>query len=107
MARGNSFSEEFKLGQQHEDQNQDLEVIVLEVHRDGEPPVKVEVPANVTGTHAAKLVSQHIGVNAGIWSGLRLVTSTGEKIPPEDIVGGWNGRSVRLGITHTSKLMGK
>ena len=27
MARGNLFAEELKLGQQHEDQNQDLELI--------------------------------------------------------------------------------
>ncbi len=101
------FAEEFRLGQQHESKNQDRVSIVLNVHRNGEPPVKIEVPASATGTDAAELVSQRVGIDAGIWPGLRLVSIAGDQIPPEDTVCGWNGRSVRLGITHTSKLIGK
>ena len=88
-------------------QNHDLGFIVLEVHRDGMSSVKVEVPANATGKDAAKLVAKHMGINPGIWPGLRLVTSTGEKIHPEDTISHWDGSCVRLGITHTSMLTGK
>ena len=95
------------MGQRHDHQDHELGFIVLEVHRYGKPPVKVEVPANATGRYAAKLVSQRLGINAGIWPGLRLVTSTGEKIHPEDTISHWNGHCVRLGITHTSMLTGK
>jgi len=95
------------MGQPHDHQNHDLGFIVLEVRRYGEPPVKVEVPANATGKCAAELVSQRIGIDAGIWPGLRLVTSTGKKIHPEDTISRWDGQCVRLGITHTSMLTGK
>ena len=99
--------EELRLGQQIDYHDNELGFIVLEVHRYGELPVKVEVPANATGRYAAKLVAQRLGINAGIWPGLRLVTSTGEKIHPEDTISHWNGHYVRLGITHTSMLTGK
>ena len=95
------------MGQRHDYQGPELGFIVLEVHRHAEPPVKVEVPANATGQYAAKLVSQRLGINAGIWPGLRLTTSNGEKIHPEDTISHWNRHRVRLGITHTSMLTGK
>ena len=95
------------MSQRHNEQDNELGSIVLEVHRQGEPPVKIEVPANATGKDTAKLVAQHIGINAGIWPGLCLVTSTGEKIHPEETISRWDGRCVRLGITHTSMLTGR
>ncbi len=95
------------MSQQDDYQDHELGFIVLEVHRQGESPVKIEVPANVTGKDAVKLVAQHIGINPGIWPGLCLVTSTGEKIHPEETISRWDGRSVRLGVTHTSMLTGK
>ncbi len=48
------------MGQPHDHQNHDLELIVLEVRRYGEPPIEVEVPANATGKYAAELVCQRI-----------------------------------------------
>ena len=95
------------MSQQHDYQDHELGFIVLEVHRQGEAPVKIEVPANATGKDAVKLVAQHIGINPGIWPGLCLVTSTGEKIHPEETISRWDGRCVRLGVTHTSMLTGK
>ena len=95
------------MGQLYDYQDHNLRFIVLEVHRYGEPPVEVEVPANATGKYAAKLVSQRLGINSGLWPELRLVTSTGEKIHPEDTISHWNGHCVRLVITHTSMLTGK
>ena len=99
--------EEHQLGQGHDCEDLGQGFIVLEVQRYGEPPVKVEVPANATGRYAAELVSQRLGIHAGIWPGLRLVTDTGEKIDPEDTISQWNGHRVRLVITHTSMLGGK
>jgi len=81
--------------------------IVLEVHCHGESAARIEVPANATGKDAVKLVAQHIGINAGIWPGLCLVPSTGEKIHPKETIARWDGRCVRLGVTHTSMLTGK
>ncbi len=95
------------MGQRHDYQDDELGIIVLEVHRQGESPVKVEVPANATGKDAVKLVAQQIGINAGMWPGLCLLTSTGEKIHPEETIARWDGRCVRLGVTHTSRLTGK
>ena len=95
------------MSQQHDYQDHELGFIVLEVLRHGESPARIEVPANATGKDAVKLVAQHIGINAGIWSGLSLVTSTGEKIHPEEPISRWDGRCVRLGVTHTSMLTGK
>lgn len=103
----NFFVKELRLSQQHDYQDHELGFIVLEVHRQGESPVKIEVPANAIGKDAVKLVAQHIGINAGIWPGLCLVTSTGEKIHPEETISRWDGRCVRLGVTHTSMLTGK
>ncbi len=94
------------MSQQHDYQDHELGFIVLEVLRHGESPARIEVPANATGKDAVKLVAQHIGISAGIWSGLRLVTSTGEKIHPEETISRWDGRCVRLGTTHTSMLTG-
>ena len=94
------------MSQRHDYQEHELGFIVLEVHRQGESPVKIEVPANATGKDTVKLVAQHIGIDAGIWPGLRLVASTGEKIHPEETISRWDGRCVRLGITHTSMLTG-
>ena len=95
------------MGQRYDYTDHEPGFVVLEVHRYGEPPVKVEVPANATGKHAAHLVCQRLGINAGIWSELRLITSSGEKIHPEDMISHWDGHGVRLGITHTSMLTGK
>ena len=33
-----------------------------------------------------KLVAQQMGINAGIWPGLCLVTNTGEKIHPKETI---------------------
>jgi len=88
------------LSQQHDYQDHELGFIVLEVFRHGESPARIEVPANATGKDAVKLIAQHIGINAGIWSGLCLVT-------PEETISRWDGRCVRLGVTHTSMLTGK
>ena len=95
------------MSQLHDHQDHEHGFIVLEVHRQGDSPVKIEVPANATGKDAVKLVAQHIGINAGIWPGLCLATSTGEKIHPEETIARWDGRCVRLGTTHTSMLTGK
>ncbi len=95
------------MGQRHDDLDHEVGFIVLEVHRHGESPVKIEVPANATGKDAVKLVAKHIGINADIWPGLCLVTSAGEKIHPEETIARWDGLCVRLGVTHTSMLTGK
>ena len=95
------------MSQQHDYQDHELGFIFLEVLRHGESPARIGVPANATGKDAVKLVAQHMGINAGIWSGLCLVTSTGEKIHPEETISRWDGRCVRLGVTHTSILSGK
>ena len=99
--------EELELGQENDYRDHEHGFIVLEVQRYGEPPEKVEVPANATGKYAAELVSRHLGIDGGIWPGLRLVTSTGQKIDPEDTIYRWNGHRVRLVVTHTSMLGGK
>ena len=93
------------MSQQHDYQDHEFGFIVLEVHRQGESPARIEVPANATGKDAGKLVDQHIGIHA--WPGLCLVTGTGEKIHPEETISRWDGRFVRLGTTHTSMLTGK
>ena len=54
------------MGQPHDHQNHDLELIVLEVRRYGEPPIEVEVPANATGKYAAEVVSQRIGIEGSV-----------------------------------------
>ena len=95
------------MAQQNEYKDKDVGQIILEIHTYGHPPVEVAIPADATGQYAAKLVSKYLGINAGTWTGLRLVTNSGEKIPPEANISPWNGHSVRLCTTHSSVLTGK
>ena len=78
--------------------------VVLTTYRYGSPPVEICLPGDATGKDAAILISKILGIVTGVWSGLKLVTNSGECIPLESSISPWNGQSVRLGITHSSVL---
>ena len=73
--------------------------------RGGGPPKMVDMPGVTTGAHAAMRVAEAFGIDPLAYPGLTLICQ-GEVIPADEIIAPWDGKRVRLTLTHVSRLTG-